>query len=150
MKHYFPTFAALTLSFMGGVLAPVAKADEWNKRTKITINQPIALQDTVLPAGSYVIQLLDLPSARNVVQIFNAEENHVIATVLAVPAERFKAADHSDFKFYESEIGQPPALRTWFYPGDISGFQFRPGRGAAAAESARSATNLANSSAGAN
>jgi hypothetical protein len=132
MKHYFPPFAALAWSLMGGVFAPAVKADAWDKKTNITIKQPIEVQDTVLPAGSYVIKLLNSPSVRYVVQIFNAEETRLITTVFTVPTDRFKAADKSEFKFYESESGQPAPLHTWFYPGDGTGFEFRAGRGGAA------------------
>jgi hypothetical protein len=128
MKHNFTPFAALALSLMGGVLAPAVKADEWDKKTNITINQPIKVQDTVLPAGSYVIKLLDSPSDRYIVQIFNAEENHLIKTVFTVPVLKSHAPDSSEFKFYESESGQPAALHTWFYPGESTGYEFRAGR----------------------
>ncbi len=150
MRHYFPTFAALALSFMGCVLTPAAKADERNKRTTITIDQPIEIQNTVLPAGSYVIKLFDSPSERYLVQIFNAEETRLIKVVFAVPTHRDVAPDNSEFKFYESESGQPPALHTWFYPGNNTGFEFRPGRGAMAVESAQSSPNTTSSSVGGN
>ena len=141
MKHNFTPFAALALSLMGGVLAPAVKADEWNKKTNISINQPIKVQDTVLPAGSYVIKLLDSPSDRYIVQIFNAEENHLITTVFAVPVLKSHAPDSSEFKFYESESGQPAALHTWFYPGESTGYEFRAGReGVAPAPSIADAT----------
>jgi hypothetical protein len=141
MKHYFTPFAALALSLMGGVFAPAVKADEWNKKN-ITINQPIRVQDTVLPAGSYVIKLLDSPSDRYIVQIFNAEENQLITTVFAVPALKSHAPDSSEFKFYESESGQPAALHTWFYPGESTGYEFRAGReGVAPAPSIADATS---------
>jgi len=119
------------------------KADEWNKKTDITINQPIKVQDTVLPAGSYVMKLLDSPSDRYIVQIFNAEENHLITTVFAVPAVKSQAPDRSEFEFYESESGQPPALHTWFYPGYSTGFEFRAVREAAPAASIADATSSA-------
>ena len=142
MKHTFTPFAALALSLMGGVFAPAVKADEWNKKTNITINQPIKVQDTVLPAGSYVIKLLDSSSDRYIVQIFNAEENHLITTVFAVPVLKSHAPDSSEFKFYESELGQPAPLHTWFYPGESTGYEFRAGReGVAPAPSIADATS---------
>ena len=57
MKHYVRMIPVLALSLIGGVLSPVVKADGWNKKTTITINQPIDIQNTNLPAGSYVIKL---------------------------------------------------------------------------------------------
>ena len=143
MKHQLPMFAALALSVMGGVFTPAAKADEWNKKTNITINQAILVEGTVLPAGSYVIKLVDLPAERDLVQILSAAQDHVFATVFTVPAYRTVPADNSEFKFYTSESGQTPALHTWFYPGDQKGFEFRPSRGGAASESAATANTMA-------
>src|ERR1700746_2727013 len=102
MKHYFPTFAALAFSLMGSVITPALKADEWNKTTTITIDQAIEVQDTVLPAGSYVLKLVDFPSERHLVQIFNAE-NRLITTVFTVPTYRSSPPDNSEVKFYEPE-----------------------------------------------
>lgn len=128
MKSNFSRFATLALILIGGVFVPVMKADEWNKKTNITINQSIEIQGTVLPAGSYVIKLLDSPTERYAVQILNAGETHIITTIFAIPTYRFRPAANSEFSFYEPESGQPEALHTWFYPGDNVGFEFGPGR----------------------
>lgn len=149
MRNYFPTSAALALSLIGGVLTPAVKAGEWDKQTNITIDRPIEVQDKVLPAGSYVLKLADLPAERHIIQIFTAQENHLIATVFAVPTHRDVAPDNSEFKFYESENGQPPALHTWFYPGERTGFEFRAGRGMAV-EAAQSRPNTTSSTVGGN
>jgi hypothetical protein len=123
MKQYLSTLSILAVSMMG-MFAPNVKADEWNKQTNITINQAIEVEGHVLPAGSYALKLVDGVD-RHVVQIFNAQENHLVATVFAIPAERLAPPDKSEFSFYESGSGETPALRTWFYPGDTSGFEFR-------------------------
>ena len=145
MKHYFSTLPILALSVVG-VFAPNMKADEWNKKTNITINQAIEVEGTDLPAGSYVLKLVDLPSDRHLVRILNAEENRVVATVFTIPIYRFTPPDNSEFKFYESETGRPPALHTWFYPGESVGFEFRASRGNAV-ESAQGASSTASSAA---
>jgi hypothetical protein len=146
VKHYFRTIAALTVSLMGSALVPALKADEWDRRTNITIDQSIDVQGTVLPPGSYVVKLLGSFVDRRVVQIFNAEENHLIVTVLAISAERLSAGD-GDFKFYKAADGQPPALRTWFYPGDTFGLEFKSVRRETPAQSGRRA-NVTPSNAG--
>ena len=136
MKQYFSTLAILAVSTMG-VFAPNAKADQWNKKTNITINQAIEVEGTVLPAGSYVLKLADLTD-RHVVQIFNAQESHLIATVFAIPAVRWAPPDKSEFSFYEARSGDAQALRKWFYPGDTNGFEFRDIRNGSALAGARS------------
>jgi len=147
VKHYFGAIAALAVSLMGSALVPSLKADEWDKRTNITIDQSIDVQGTVLPPGSYVMKLLGSSADRHTVQVFNADDNHIVATLLAIPAYRLAGTDDSEFKFYEVAEGQPPALRTWFYPGDNAGFEFRFGRGDVAAQSGRN-TNATASHAG--
>src|ERR1700722_7408307 len=57
-------------------LAPSARADEWNKLTEITINEPIQVPNMVLPPGKYAMKLLDSLSDRHIVQIFNADQTH--------------------------------------------------------------------------
>jgi hypothetical protein len=146
MKHYFSMLPILALS-VAGVFAPNMKADEWNKKTNITINHPIEVEGTVLPAGSYVFKLVDLPSDRYLVRILNAEENHVVATVFTTPAYRRSPPDNSEFAFYESEVGQTPALHTWFYPGDSTGFEFTAHHRAPAVEASHGAsTTVSNAS----
>jgi hypothetical protein len=148
MKHYFRTIVALALSLMGSALVPALQADEWDKKTNIKIDQSIDVQGTVLPPGSYVMKLL-LDSNRRTVQIYNADGNRLITTILASPAYRSDAGK-SEFNFYGVAEGQPPALRTWFYPGDNFGFEFRPGRGAVSAQSGRQLPNPTTSNAGGN
>jgi hypothetical protein len=135
MKKYVPLFAALAVSFVGSALVPALKADERNKKTDITIDQPIDIQGTVLAPGSYVIKVLDSSLDRYVVQILNADNNNLITTIFAIPAYRLVPTDNTQFEFYEAADGQPPALHTWFYSGDNIGFEFRNFRG----ESARGA-----------
>ena len=109
-------------------LAPSIKADEWNKMTRISVNQPVDLQNVVLTPGHYVLRLMEGPSNRFVVQVFSADQQHLITTILATPAFRMKPASKTKFGFYESAPGHPMAVRTWFYPGDDFGFQFSPPR----------------------
>jgi hypothetical protein len=78
------------------------------------------------------MKVLDSPGDRTIVQIFDAETNHLINTIFAIPAYRVTPADDSTFEFYASRDGQPTALHTWFYSGDTNGFAFRDSRSIAA------------------
>ena len=115
---------AACLGLMAIAFAPAARADEWNKRTVMTINEPIQVPNRVLPPGKYVVKLLDSPSDRHIVQIFNADETHLITTILAMPNYRLEPTGKTVFTFWETPPGQPPALRAWFYPGDNFGQEF--------------------------
>ena len=106
------------------LFAPQARADEFNKKTVMTITEPIQVPGAVLQPGTYVIKLVDSATDRHIVRIMNADETKVIATILAINNYRLKPTDNSKFSFYEEPAGQPQALRAWFYPGDQFGQEF--------------------------
>ncbi|MGA3325683.1 MAG: hypothetical protein ABSF45_14525 [Terriglobia bacterium] len=106
---------------------PSAKADEWNHKTIVTFDAPVEVPGVgaqTLPAGTYVFKLLDSPSDRHIVQIFNQAEDHVYTTILAIPNYRLKATDKTVMTFRERAEGQPEAIRAWFYPGHEWGEEF--------------------------
>ena len=135
MKRYLPVFAALAMS-LSSAFVPSLQASVSDKKTIITISEPVTVQGTLLAAGQYVLRLQDSSAGRDVIYIFNGEETRLITTVLALPAYRLEPTGKSEFSFYNSPAGQPAALHTWFYPGDSSGFEFLQPLHAAAAESA--------------
>jgi len=105
-------------------LANGARADAWNKKTVITFNQPVELPGVVLPAGTYVFKLVDLPGTRNVLQVFNEDENKVFATILAITDLHLKAHDKTYIGFEERAADLPQAIHEWFYPGNNFGLEF--------------------------
>lgn len=109
-----------------GLLASqfVLRADDWNKKTYITVNQPILIPGHELMPGKYVLKLLNSSSDRHIVQVFNNEENHLIATILAFNNYRVEPTGKTVLTFWETPAGVPPALRGWFYPGDTWGQEF--------------------------
>ncbi|HYP05933.1 MAG TPA: hypothetical protein VER03_06830 [Bryobacteraceae bacterium] len=115
---------AATLGLASLVLVPGAQADQWNKRTIITVNEAIQVPGKVLQPGKYVMRLLDSPSNRHVVQIFNEREDQLQTTVLAIPNYRLQPTGKTEFQWWETPAGQPRALRAWFYPGDNFGQEF--------------------------
>ena len=112
------------------LFAPIAQADEWNKKTVVTFSGPVEIPGVhltgwgVLPAGTYVFKVMDSQSDRHIVQIFNKEETAIYATVLAIPNYRLKATDKTVITFSERPAGEPEALRAWFYPGRQWGEEF--------------------------
>lgn len=107
------------------VAAPALHADAWDRRTVVTFNNPVEIPRVVLGPGTYVVKLVNSLSDRNIVQFLNERENHVFATVLAVPDyEPNMIRDHSVFTFEERAADAPKALKTWFYPGDNWGEEF--------------------------
>lgn len=118
------------LALMSAVLAPGARADDWNNKTTVTFSGPVEIPGVhlagwgVLPAGTYVFKILDSASDRHIVQIFNKDETKVYATILAIPNYRLHATDKTVITFRERPGGEPEALRAWFYPGKNWGEEF--------------------------
>jgi LPXTG-motif cell wall-anchored protein len=115
---------ACCLGFAAAIATSPARADEWNKKTTLTVSETIQIRDTVLQPGQYVLKLLDSQTDRHIVQIFNGDQTHIINTVLAIPRQRVYPTGKTEFTFWETPPGDARALRTWFYPGDEIGQEF--------------------------
>ena len=130
MKLFKTGTLACCAALMSVALAPTAQADEFNRKTVVTFSGPVEIPGVhlkgwgVLPAGTYVFKILDSQSNRHIVQIFNAEETQIYATILAIPNYRLQATDKTVITFRERPAGQPEALRAWFYPGRNWGEEF--------------------------
>jgi hypothetical protein len=124
MRNRILQFSVISLLLIGVLLAPNACADEWDKRTIFTFSEPVQVSGVVLPAGTYVFKLMDIQGDRNLVQIFDANENHLFATIVAIPEYRTEVSDKTIVTLEESFANQPKVLQSWFYPGDNYGREF--------------------------
>jgi hypothetical protein len=111
--------AALT-----ALLAPGARADEWNKKTFLTFSGPVQVPGVTLPAGTYTFKLADLSGNRHVVQVFDKAEKKIFATILAIPNQRLDPSDKPVVLFSERPVGSPQAVKVWYYPGETIGNEF--------------------------
>jgi hypothetical protein len=118
--------SALLTLLVGGAtwFAPVAKADEWDKQTVLTFNEPVEIPGRVLLPGTYVFKLADSQSDRTIVQIFTENQQQLLATIFAIPAYRLEPTDKTSVTLEERPSGSPEALHKWFYPGDNYGIEF--------------------------
>jgi hypothetical protein len=113
------------LALAAGFFATRAKADDWDKKTVLTVNEPIQITDAYLQPGTYVLMLdRDSQSNRHIVRVFNDKQNHLITTILAMPAYRVRVTGNTQFTFWETPPGSARALRDWYWPGDNFGQEF--------------------------
>jgi hypothetical protein len=124
MKIVKSALCLLALTLFGVTLLPSARADDWNKKTVVTFSQAVEVPGKILPAGTYTFRLLDSPSDRHIVQIFNADESQILVTILAINNYRLEPTGETVMKFSERPGDSPEALRAWFYPGDNFGQEF--------------------------
>jgi hypothetical protein len=120
------------VALVAAAVTPLANADQWDKRTTITINEAVEVPDccsadhvVILQPGTYVIALaIASQSDRHTVRIFQQDGKTIVTTMLAVPNLRLKPTGKSVFQFWETPAGQVQQLRAWFYPGDNFGQEF--------------------------
>lgn len=123
-SFYIGALAVTGVGLLGSAFITKAHADAWDKMTIVSVNEPIIAGNKVLDPGTYVWKLLDSPSNRHVVQIFDKDQRHLETTVLAIPNYRLQPDGKTQFSFWETPAGVPKAVRAWFYPGDNFGQEF--------------------------
>ena len=101
-----------------------AHADEYDEATTMTFSQPVQIPGQVLPAGTYFLKLVDSPSDRNLVQIFNEDRTVLYATLQTIPTERQEPTGNTVVTLAEQGTEKPEALLKWFYPGRETGNEF--------------------------
>src|SRR5579864_5388739 len=115
---------AATLGLLSASFVPSMRADDNNKETRMTINGPLEVQDTLLTPGQYVFKLTQPDTAHSVVSIYNADGTRLEGIIMGWSAYRADAGDKNLFTISQPQGDQPAKLQTWFYPGDNSGVEF--------------------------
>jgi hypothetical protein len=122
MKTLNISLLALAALLLLVPLAPASRASDWDKSTTITFDNPVAIPGQVLPAGTYIFKTADAAFTENVVQIWNGDQTQLVATLNTITDHVARPYEHAVFNTDQS--GSVPRLESWFYPGDVNGFQF--------------------------
>jgi hypothetical protein len=123
VRTYIPRLWATGLAVLLAA-GTVAYGQRWDKKTILTVHERIEVPGTMLEPGNYVLRLVDSDANRHIVRLLNEREDKVISTVIAIPNYRLKVTGDTQFAWYERPMGEPRALRAWFYPGDNFGQEF--------------------------
>jgi hypothetical protein len=122
-----PTFVrnVVTITFLLAffIVLPVVHADEWNQATFFTFSQPVQIPGRVLPAGTYLFELVNSFN-HEMVRISNADRTNVIAIIQARPTQQKGLSGKSAIVLAERGVSQPEAIVAWSYPGHVEGHQF--------------------------
>src|SRR4051812_15787978 len=121
--HKFYIFIGLIIA-MTLFAELAAHADDFDLATRLTFSQPVEIPGQALPPGTYLFKLADTGGSRGIVQIFNADGTHIVATVMTIAAERREPASDTVVTLAERESGNPDAFVKWFYPGRTIGNEF--------------------------
>jgi len=110
----------------GLMLAPAVATGQTpaDRNTKVTFSGPVSIPGKTLPAGTYTFKVADSPTNRHIVQVFDKDDMQLIATLMAVPAEKMEAEGDPVITFKETPADRPPALHYWYYAGEKTGNEF--------------------------
>jgi len=124
MKRVKLIATALALAVLA-VLAGKVTAQETNtqERTFMTFSAAVEMPGVTLEPGTYVFKLADTAS-RNVVQVWDKDEKHMIGHWTFVQAERPRVTDDTVVMFSETREGTTPAIQYWYFPGEKVGKEF--------------------------
>jgi hypothetical protein len=127
MKNKLNALCLGGLLSLGFFMTKPVMADEWNKKTEFQFSEPVAIPGKVLAPGKYVFELADSDSDRNIVQVFSEDSKgneRLVATILATPDYLEHTPQKPVIQFEERPSGSPEAIRSWFYPGEKTGWEF--------------------------
>jgi len=124
MKRFSLMQTAIGTAMLLSLGAISSLADEYDKKTIVTLDQPTEVPGIVLQPGKYVIKLLNSSSNRHITEILNEKMDHLYALTFTVAAEKVERKGKTVLTFYEATQGRPQAMRKWFWPGDTDGQEF--------------------------
>src|SRR6185436_19648464 len=115
---------ACAVALVAGMSVTTVFAQTPDKRTLFTFSGPVAVPGMTLPAGQYLFRLADPTTSAKVVQVLSADGSKPYGMFFSYPAERLEAASQPEVRFMETAKGMPAAIKTWWYPGERTGYEF--------------------------
>ena len=115
--------AALVIALVAVFAGTTAAQTDTRDRTFLTFSGAVEMPGVTLPAGTYVFKLADTPS-RNVVEVWDRDEKHMVGHWLFVQATRPDVSQDTVVMFKETAAGTTPAVHFWYYPGEKIGKEF--------------------------
>lgn len=119
------TFTALsTLAVLALGMNGTATAQPADYRTYFTFSAPVTLPGVTLPAGRYLFRLADPNTSRKVINVLSDDGKRSLAMLHTIPNQRTTAPSDAEIRFMETSANMPPPIKTWWYPGRATGYEF--------------------------
>jgi hypothetical protein len=122
-KHLRGVMLASAVALMWCLGTPTASADDWNRKTVLTIDQALVVPGATLLPGTYTFILGNPETSRDVVLILREDGTPVTSAHTKRISRNNENRDLALFVAL-NESGGMPVMRGWFYPGDRDGYQF--------------------------
>jgi len=112
------------LATLAALTPGIASAQPADKRTFFTFSGNVEMPGVALPAGRYEFRIANPDTSRNVIQVRSGDGKKTYGLFLTNQAQRATPSDDAEVRFLEGGAGAPPAIRTWWYPGERTGYEF--------------------------
>ena len=120
MKFIVP--AALAALMVGSPAPTLAQTPDY--QTYFTFSGPVTLPGVTLPAGKYLFRLADPTTGRKVINVLTGDGKKSLAMLTTIPNRMNKAPNDPEVRFMEVSGNTPPPVKTWWYPGNSTGYEF--------------------------
>ena len=124
MRNRIVVGSGLSVLLLSSFIVAIVSAQPMDKRTFFTFSAPVEVPGVALPPGKYIFRIVDPTSGGRVVQIVSADGTKPFAMFFTIPAARLTPAAEPEVRFMETPAGTPPAVKTWWYPGETIGREF--------------------------
>jgi hypothetical protein len=115
--------AVLGVAFLAATAAPQLRASGYNDDiTKVTFSGPVEIGHIALGAGTYTFKTLS--DDRNVVEVMDQDNSHLITMLNAIPITAPAIPDQTRIELSEGPANTPERVHAWFYPGESTGWEF--------------------------
>jgi len=112
------------VAIVAGLLAARAASGSIPHTNYLTFNAPFALPGVLLPAGTYVFDVVATGS-NDVVRVTSRDRSRIYLTAFTVRVQRPKTLPVTrQIAFNEVAAGMTPPVKTWFPIGQSIGHQF--------------------------
>ena len=111
-----------TVTFLT-VLTATVTAMPVDRRVIFTFNAPVSIPGVTLPPDTYVFRVANPTMSRDVVQVLSEDGRTLYATFFTMRAALPEAPDQPEVRFLERRSDSPYAIRSWWYPGERTGFE---------------------------
>jgi hypothetical protein len=99
--------------------------EQWFKKSTITLTDLSEVPGMVLEPGTYVLKAEESPgSAKFVIELLNQDESQILTSFVAVADHRQRPDYDTVVTFFPGITEGPRPIQTWFYVGDMNGYEF--------------------------
>jgi hypothetical protein len=103
--------------------ASTARADDWNRRTILTIDQPMMVPGATLAPGTYTFILGNPETSRDHVYVLR-QDGTPVASARVTHWQRGNEQSDLAIAVALNENGAMPVMKGWFFPGLMDGYEF--------------------------